>query len=268
MKLVDIQIREFGDIELLDPESHEIGFKDICILKTDYGMDYGRVLSKTKVSNRVQENAIGLKIMRKATPSDLEQIAQNRIRVKEALEICRNTVNHHKLPMRVLAGEFSFDRHKLVFYFTAPGRIDFRNLLPDLAASFKTRIDLRQIGARNEAKIIGGIAPCGKTQVCCTQFMKSFDTITTKMAKVQKLPVHQDKLLGLCGQLKCCLKFELDTYEELSKNLPKEGTRVSTKAGRGYILAQNILRQSLTIRLEDDRQMDFPLNEIHVLREG
>lgn len=268
MKLVDIQVREFGDIEPLDPEFYEIRFKDIFILKTDYGMDYGRIVSNVKVSNRIQENPLALKIIRKATPADLEQIAQNRTRVKTALETCRNTVDLHKLSMRVLASEFSFDRHKLVFYFTAPGRIDFRNLLHDLAASFKTRIDLRQIGSRNEAKIMGGIAPCGKTQVCCTQFMKSFDTITTKMAKVQRLPVHQDKLLGLCGQLKCCLKFELDTYEELSKNLPKEGTRVSTKSGRGYILAQDILRQSVTIRFEDDRQMDYPLDEITVLREG
>jgi cell fate regulator YaaT (PSP1 superfamily) len=167
-----------------------------------------------------------------------------------------------------LASEYSFDRNKLVFYFTAPGRVDFRNLVRDLASLFRTRIDLRQIGPRNEAKIIGGIAPCGKTQVCCTQFMKSFDTITTKMAKIQRLPVHQDKLLGLCGQLKCCLKFELDTYDELSRNLPKEGTRVSTKSGKGYILSQDILGQSVTIRLEDDRQMNCSLDEITVLREG
>jgi cell fate regulator YaaT (PSP1 superfamily) len=264
-------MREFGDVEFLDPASHEIHYKDVCILKTDYGLDYGSVVSNVKdvsVSNRISQDGAALKIIRKAGPSDLEQIAQNRVQVKSALNPCREKVSFHKLPMRILASEYSFDRNKLVFYFTAPGRVDFRNLVRDLASLFRTRIDLRQIGPRNEAKIIGGIAPCGKTQVCCTQFMKSFDTITTRMAKIQRLPVHQDKLLGLCGQLKCCLKFELDTYEELSRNLPKEGTRVSTKSGKGYILFQDILRQSVTIRLEDDRQMNCSLDEITVLREG
>jgi cell fate regulator YaaT (PSP1 superfamily) len=172
------------------------------------------------------------------------------------------------LPMKLLACEYSFDGEKLLFYFTAPERVDFRALVRELASIFKVRIELRQIGPRDEAKITGGIAPCGKTELCCTQFMKSFFPVTTRMAKIQRLPVHQEKLLGLCGQLKCCLKFELDTYEILSASLPKEGTRVSTKQGKGTILSVDVLRQWVLIRLEDDRQIRCMSDEVSVLREG
>lgn len=265
-KIIEVEMRDFGDVEICEPLSYELNFGQICILKTSYGFDYGKVISAGKSLNLSipTGDSSGMRIVRKATPSDLEQISKNRIQAKNAIPSCREKVLLHVLPMRVLASEYSFERQKIIFYYTAPGRVDFRGLLHDLAVLYKTRIELRQIGPRDEAKILGGIAPCGKTELCCTQFMKSFDTITTRMAKIQRLPVHQEKLLGLCGQLKCCLKFELDTYEELSKNIPKVGVLVSTRLGQGRIVADDILRQSVLVRLEDDRELIFPMDDVKV----
>ncbi len=265
---LEIQMRDFGRIESLDIGAQEINFGDICIVKSDYGLDYGKVVATSDHSKfRVQiSNEVPVyHLIRQATPADLEQIEKNRILAKDTLTPCRERIALHRLPIRVLSGEYSFDRHKLVFYFTAADRIDFRALVRDLATLFKARIDLHQIGARDEAKVIGGIAPCGKAEICCTQFMTHFDTITTKMAKVQRLPVHQEKLLGLCGQLKCCLKFELETYEELSKTMPDDGSYVVTKLGKGCILSGDILRQTVTVRLEDERHAQCPVSEITLM---
>lgn len=264
---MEIQLRDFGRVEFVDALTHDLRFSDICIVRSDYGLDYGKVTSGAKGDKgSLSYSALPTySILRRATPADLEQIEKNRTLAKNALTPCREKVLFHHLPMRILGSEYSFDRHKLIFYFTAGERVDFRVLVKDLASVFKVRIDLHQIGARDEAKIIGGIAPCGKIQICCAQFMTHFDAITTKMAKVQRLPVHQDKLLGLCGQLKCCLKFELDTYEELSKNMPEDGAIVSTKSGKGRVLNQDILRQRVTVRLEDDRYLECLVSEIILL---
>jgi len=265
---VEIRMREYGDVEVLDTELPELSFKDVCVLKTEYGTDYGRVVSHVKKSGlMIPAPEKPVKIIRKAAPADMEQISKNRVQAVRALKICREKAGQYLLPMKLLACEYSFDGEKLLFYFTAPERVDFRSFVRELASIFKVRIELRQIGPRDEAKIIGGIAPCGKTDLCCTQFMKSFFPVTTRMAKIQRLPVHQEKLLGLCGQLKCCLKFELDTYEILSASLPKEGTRVSTKQGKGIILSVDVIRQWVLIRLEDDRQVRCMSDEVSVLRE-
>ncbi len=261
-------MRDFGRIEFLDIGTQEINFGDICIVRSDYGLDYGKVVAssdRSKFHVQFSSEIPVYHLIRQATPADLEQIEKNRILAKDTLMPCREKISLHRLPMRVLSGEYSFDRHKLVFYFTAADRIDFRALVRDLATLFKARIDLHQIGARDEAKLMGGIAPCGKAQVCCTQFMTHFDTITTKMAKVQRFPVHQEKLLGLCGQLKCCLKFELETYEELSKIMPDDGAYVVTKLGKGRVLSGNILRQMVTVRLDDERYAECSVNEITLM---
>ncbi|MBI1871499.1 MAG: stage 0 sporulation protein [Chlamydiae bacterium] len=263
---MQVRLREFGKVLSTDSSDQKLNFGDICIVKIDYEIDYGKIVSNKKALSEEGSFQGVVKILRKATSSDLEQIEQNRRQSKSAVETCREKVDQHRLPMRIFGCEFSFDRQKIIFYFTAAGRVDFRNLVRDLASVFKARIDLHQLGPRDEAKMIGGIAPCGKTEVCCTQFMGRFETITTRMAKIQRLPVRQEKLLGLCGQLKCCLKFELDTYEELSKSFPEEGTRVSTKLGRGRIMDQDILRQRVIMRLEDDRQVSLSLDEITVLK--
>ncbi|MBI1882717.1 MAG: stage 0 sporulation protein [Chlamydiae bacterium] len=262
-----VRMRDFGRLEEVENSLGAVQHGELFILRTQYGLDYGKGVSLSrKEASQDHEYHPRPVMVRQATPSDMEKIEQNRRDLKSSLQICRDQVYAHHLPMKVLTGEYSLERQKMVFYFTSPGRVDFRELVRALAASFKTRIELYQLGPRDGAKVVGGIAPCGKTQLCCTQFMRSFEAITTRMAKVQRLPVRQEKLLGLCGQLKCCLKFELDAYAAFSKDLPKEGAKVSTQFGKGYILVQNILKKSVTVRLEDDREVHVSVDELTVLR--
>jgi cell fate regulator YaaT (PSP1 superfamily) len=190
------------------------------------------------------------KIMRLANDNDLKQIAENRTKAKEASSACLKKIEEHKLDMKLVHAEYSFDRSKIIFYFTASGRVDFRNLVKDLAKIFKARIELRQIGVRDEAKFFGGFGPCGR-ELCCAKFLKDFEPVTIKMAKEEGLPLNPPKISGLCGRLMCCLSYEYETYKILSKGLPREGERIHTAQGKGKVLSVNVFKRTANVELED-----------------
>ena len=190
------------------------------------------------------------KVMRKANPWDMHQIEKNKKKIGEVMDACSKKIQERRLPMKLIDAEFSFDRSKIIFYFTAEGRVDFRDLVKDLANAFKARIELKQIGVRDEAKILGGLGPCGRA-LCCATYLKDFEPVTIKMAKEQNLPLNPTKISGLCGRLMCCLGYEHKTYKELMKGLPREGEQLKTAKGTGKIVSVNALKRSVTVELED-----------------
>jgi len=192
--------------------------------------------------------------VRAATAADLKQVEENRAKAKEAYSTCVKKIAEHKLGMKLVQAEYSFDRSKIIFYFTADGRIDFRELVKELAKIFKARIEMRQIGVRDEAKLFGGFGSCGR-ELCCARFLKDFEPVTIKMAKEEGLPLNPPKISGLCGRLMCCLSFEYETYKILSKGLPREGEQVHTQQGKGKVLGVNVFKRSATVELEDGTQV-------------
>ena len=219
VKVVGVRFKEAGKIYYFSPGELEINQGDAVIVETARGGEYGDVVIGQK---EVEDNEIiqPLKeVMRKAEPEDKVIVAENRQKEKEAFEICLEKIDNHKLPMKLIDVEYTFDRKKVIFYYTAPGRVDFRELVKDLAAVFRTRIELRQIGVRDEAKMIGGLGPCGRG-LCCATFLGDFAPVSIKMAKKQSLSLNPSKISGVCGRLMCCLRYEYDVYEEGGLGLP------------------------------------------------
>ncbi|HHW91703.1 MAG TPA: stage 0 sporulation family protein [Firmicutes bacterium] len=263
-KVVGIRFKPAGKIYYFDPGDLVLQPGQDVIVETARGLEYGEVV----VGNReVDEGEIvsPLKpVVRLATPEDQKQVALNRKREKEAFEICLEKIGAHKLPMKLIDVEYSFDNNKIIFYFTADGRVDFRELVRDLAAVFRTRIELRQIGVRDEAKMLGGLGPCGRV-LCCRTFQGEFEPVSIRMAKEQNLSLNPAKISGLCGRLMCCLKYESEVYEEARAALPKEGSRVITPEGRGKITEVNVLKNTVTVKLhEGGVPLEFPVEEIQV----
>jgi len=193
-------------------------------------------------------------------------VDENKQAAQEAYEVCNDKVNEHQLDMKLVDVEYTFDRNKVIFYFTADGRVDFRELVKDLAAIFRTRIELRQIGVRDEAKMLGGIGPCGR-MLCCSTFLGDFDPVSIKMAKDQNLSLNPTKISGLCGRLMCCLKYENDEYESAKEALPDLGEIIETPQGKGKVVGLNILERVLQIELkEQERVLEYTLDEI--IKEG
>lgn len=229
---------------------------DYVIVEYDRGLDYGQIVSPKDASSDTHSKEPIKKIVRIATDSDLKQIEENRAKAKEAFNTCLKKIEEHKLDMKLVHAEYSFDRSKIIFYFTASGRVDFRSLVKDLAKIFKVRIELRQIGVRDEAKLFGGFGPCGR-ELCCAKFLKDFEPVTIKMAKEEGLPLNPPKISGLCGRLMCCLYFEYETYRILSKGLPREGERIHTSDGRGKVIGVNVFKRIATVELEDGKQIEI-----------
>ena len=197
------------------------------------------------------------KVIRKANPWDMNQVDKNKKKIKEVMESCSRKIKDRKLTMKLIYAEFSFDRSKIVFYFTAEGRVDFRDLVKDLASAFKTRIELKQIGVRDEAKMLGGLGPCGRA-LCCATHLKDFEPVTIKMAKEQNLPLNPTKISGLCGRLMCCLGYEYSTYKDLMKGMPREGEIVKTPKGNAKVIGINALKRVAMVELEDGSQIEVP----------
>lgn len=265
-KIVGIRFRNFGKVYYFDPKNIDFKKGDGAIVETTRGVEYGTV----SIANKdVPDNEIvqPLKpVIRKATEKDTDINLRNLQKTPEAKKIAEGLIEKHKLKMKLIDAEFTFDGSKVVFYFTAPTRIDFRDLVKDLAAAFHIRIELRQVGIRDEAKILGGIAPCGR-EVCCKGCMPDFKKVTIKMAKVQGLSLNPGKISGLCGRLMCCLEYENCYYSEVYKKMPKVGGTVKTPEGSGIVVANNML--TLNVRVKIDKgdgalvYKDFPLNEIN-----
>jgi cell fate regulator YaaT (PSP1 superfamily) len=228
---------------------------DYVIVEHDRGHDYGQVVSLKQIPSSGEKLPIK-KILRLAQPEDLKQIEENRAKSKEAYNTCSRKITEHKLEMKLVQAEYSFDRSKIVFYFTSNGRVDFRELVKDLAKIFKARIELRQIGVRDETRFFGGFGPCGR-ELCCATFLKDFEPVTIKMAKEEGLPLNTPKISGICGRLMCCLNYEYDTYKILAKGLPREGERVSVGNVKGKVLSVNVFKRTVMVEQEDGTQAEI-----------
>ncbi len=264
-KIVGVRFRNFGKVYYFDPKNITFKKGDGVIVETSRGVEYGYVsIANKEVPN--EEIVQPLKsVIRKATEKDIETNAKNLAKTPEAKKTAEELIEKHKLKMKLIDAEFTFDGTKVVFYFTAPTRIDFRDLVKDLAAAFHIRIELRQVGIRDEAKILGGIAPCGR-EVCCKGCMPDFKKVTIKMAKIQGLSLNPAKISGLCGRLMCCLEYENDYYAGVYKKMPKVGGTVKTPEGNGTVVSNNML--TLTIKVKIEKQdgvvlyKDFPVSEV------
>ncbi|WHY86383.1 stage 0 sporulation family protein [Neobacillus novalis] len=264
--VVGVRFKKAGKIYYFDPGDLSIEKDDFVIVETVRGVEYGRAVIARK---QVEDHDVVLplkKVVRIADQKDRMIVEENKQAAQEAYEVCNEKVNEHQLDMKLVDVEYTFDRNKIIFYFTADGRVDFRELVKDLAAIFRTRIELRQIGVRDEAKMLGGIGPCGR-MLCCSTFLGDFDPVSIKMAKDQNLSLNPTKISGLCGRLMCCLKYENDEYESAKEALPDLGEIIETPQGRGKVVGLNILERVLQVELkEQERVLEYTLDEI--IKEG
>lgn len=264
-KVIGVRFRTAGKVYFFDPLQLEIKRGDHVIVETARGIEFGTVVAG---AHEVEDDKViqPLKpVMRIAGERDIEQEAANKEKEKEAFKICKEKILKHGLEMKLIDAEYTFDNNKVLFYFTADGRIDFRQLVKDLASVFKTRIELRQIGVRDETKILGGIGICGRT-LCCHTYLSEFAPVSIKMAKEQNLSLNQTKISGVCGRLMCCLKNEQETYEELNRNLPGIGDIVTTPQGiTGTVQSVNVLRQmvKIVVDVNDEKEIqEFPVRDL------
>ncbi|MBD7986037.1 stage 0 sporulation family protein [Sporosarcina sp. Sa2YVA2] len=261
-KVVGVRFKKAGKIYYFDPLDNMLDIDDYVIVETARGIEYGKVASLVR---EVDENDVVLplkKIIRKARMEDEAQVEENRLDAEQAFVKCVEKIREHELDMKLVDVEYTFDRNKIVFYFTAEGRVDFRNLVKDLAAIFRTRIELRQIGVRDEAKMLGGIGPCGR-MLCCSTFLGDFEPVSIKMAKDQNLSLNPSKISGLCGRLMCCLKYENDEYEKAKSLMPDVGERIQTPDGPGKVVGLNLLERLLQVSLKDqDQVLEYSWEEI------
>lgn len=250
-KVVGIRFRQAGKIYYFDPGNLDLSLSQWVIVETSRGLEYGEIVQEIK---EVDDNEIvpPLRLVRRvATAGDHRQIEENREKEKEAMKTCQEKIVKHGLDMKLVDVEYTFDHNKIIFYFTAEGRVDFRELVRDLAAVFRTRIELRQIGVRDEAKLLGGLGPCGRP-LCCSTFLGDFGSVSIRMAKEQNLSLNPTKISGICGRLMCCLRYEADHYECARKGCPALGEQVSTPHGEGKVLSLNILKETVMVGMQED----------------
>ena len=256
VKIIGVRFRNVGKIYYFNPKNYKVKVGDHVIVETARGVEYGRVVLEPR-SVKEDEVVHPLKeVLRVATKEDEDHEAENRQKEKEAFKICKKKIREHGLEMKLIDAEYTFDNNKVLFYFTADGRIDFRELVKDLAAVFRTRIELRQIGVRDETKIRGGIGICGRP-LCCSTYLTEFAAVSIKMAKEQNLSLNPTKISGVCGRLMCCLTNEEETYEVLNSQLPSVGDNVTTSDGlTGTVHSLSVLRRlvKVIVNLENDEK--------------
>ena len=249
-KIVGVRFKKPGKIYFFDPQDLEINMGDKVIVETAMGEEFGEVvinkreLPEEKIANPLK------KVIRIATPEDIKSMEMYKSKEPEALKICEEKIKKHQLDMYLTDVEYKFDGSKILFYFTADGRIDFRDLVKDLASIFKTRIELRQIGVRDEVRRIGGNGVCGR-ELCCCSFLGNFETVSIKMAKEQNISLNPSKISGNCGRLMCCLKYEQEAYEDKLKHLPRVGAIVKTEDGEGIVDNVEILKEQVKVKFKD-----------------
>ena len=268
-EVVDIQFRAGQKVYYFDPAGHTCKAGDHVIIDTARGPEYG-ICAAGNHSIPMKDVVAPLRcVLRLATAEDERTVARNRAEEKRAFDICMQKIDEHGLDMQLVSAEYAFDGSKILFFFTADERVDFRELVKNLASVFHTRIELRQIGVRDKAKMVGGLGICGRP-FCCASFLDDFQPVSIKMAKTQNLSLNPTKISGTCGRLMCCLKYEQDAYEDLLRNAPKAESFVDTPEGRGTVTEVNLLRQTVKVRMEDDPETvsSFSVEEIAVLRNG
>ena len=250
IKIVGVRFKNAGKIYYFDPVELEVEKSIDVVVETARGLEYGTVVVGPKEIDESELVSPLKPIIRIATDEDRQVYLENKEKAKETFELCQQKIKEHDLNMFLIDCEYTFDRNKLIFYFTAEGRIDFRELVKDLASVFRTRIELRQIGVRDEVKRIGGNGVCGRELCCCT-FLNNFETVSIKMAKEQNIALNPSKISGKCGRLMCCLKYEQDVYSEKLSRLPKVGALVKTESGEGTVESVEVLKEVLKVKIKD-----------------
>ncbi len=262
-KIVGVRFREGGKIYDFDPGHFVLSVGDYVMVKTEKGFTVGKVVTPPR---RIDDETVFpelKKIFRLATEEDLKQYEEMLQKEKKAFDFCRERIEARGLPMRLVMVESLYDGSKITFYFTADGRVDFRELVKDLVKEFHTRIELRQVGVRNQAKMIGGIGSCGR-ELCCSGFMREFHPVSIKMAKEQNLSLNPSKISGACGRLMCCLKFEYESYMESKRGMPKLGKKIDTPMGRGKVIRQNIINKTVTVSLDSGSEVEFTMEDLGI----
>lgn len=246
--VIGVRFKKAGKIYYFDPDNIDTSDAKFVIVETARGVEFGSlVINKREIS---EEDVIAplKKVLRVATDEDIHVHEENQSKKAETFAICSEKIKHHQLEMKLIDVEYTFDNNKVIFYFTSDGRVDFRELVKDLASVFRTRIELRQIGVRDEAKMINGIGTCGK-RLCCANWLGDFEPVSIKMAKDQNLSLNPTKISGICGRLMCCLKYEHEVYLELKKGMPKDGEVVKTPQGKAVVMNTQTIREQVKVRL-------------------
>lgn len=259
--VVGVRFKQAGKIYYFDPTGFDLKPGMNVIVETARGIEFGQVMIGPK---EVPDEKVTLplkKVLRIATPEDEKQLLENEEKEKRAFGICLQKIEQHQLEMKLVDVEYTFDRSKIIFYFTADGRVDFRELVKDLAAVFRTRIELRQIGVRDEAKMLGGLGPCGRP-LCCASFLGDFEPVSIKMAKEQNLSLNPVKISGICSRLMCCLKYESSSYRDAKSDLPLVGSRVRVDEREGKIVGNNPLKESLIVEFDDGSRKELLLADV------
>lgn len=260
-RIVQVKLRESGRVQAYDCGEQDFPVGTEVIVEADRGEDYGMVITPPRARNGEEGGRPMSGVVRKTTEEDALAISRNREEAARAKDLCVRKIAERRLSMKLIEVECSFDRSRIIFYFTAEGRIDFRGLVRDLAGKLKTRIELRQIGVRDEARLLGGIGCCGR-QLCCATFLKDFNAVNIRMAKSQQLPLNSSKVSGLCGRLLCCLRYEYESYKQYQKGMPRKGMRVSTSEGNGYVTDVDLLQRMVKVELKGGRVVNLPVDEI------
>ena len=269
IEIISVRFKESGKQYYFNPDGRKFQVGDGVIVETARGTEYGQCVQENTMIDEIELTAPLRPVVRAATPEDELTLEKNKEKEKKAFEICQKKIAEHGLDMKLVEAEYSFEGNKVLFFFTSDGRVDFRDLVKDLAATIHARIELRQIGVRDEAKMLGGLGICGRP-FCCAQFMGEFQPVSIKMAKTQNLSLNPTKISGTCGRLMCCLKYEQDAYEDLVKHAPKQESFVETPDGAGTVSSVNLLRQTVNVRLENapEQPKCYHNCELCVIRNG
>ena len=266
-EVIGVRFKKVGKVYYFDPAGIVVKNGQPVIVETSRGTECGEVVMPNREMAEEQITAPLKKMLRIATPADLKIVEENEKFEKEAFNICEEKIKKHQLEMKLVAVEYTFDHNKLLFYFSADGRVDFRDLVKDLASVFRVRIELRQIGVRDEAKMVGGLGVCG-CPLCCNTFLDSFQPVSINMAKDQGLSLNPTKISGTCGRLMCCLKYENDAYQDLIKHAPQVGSLVETPQGKGVVIENALIKETCKVRLNSapDTPAVFPVAQCRVLK--
>lgn len=270
-EVIGVRFKEVGKVYYFDPDNKKLKQNDTVIVETSRGVECGRVAIPNKDVPDEEIVHPLKKLIRIATKEDRRRLEDNARKEKEAMKICEQKIADHGLEMKLVDVEYTFDNSKILFYFTADGRVDFRALVKDLASVFRTRIELRQIGVRDESKMLGGLGVCGRP-FCCSSFLGEFHPVSIKMAKEQGLSLSPTKISGTCGRLMCCLKYEQEAYTDLLKHTPKVGAIVKTPLGRGLVVESNLLSRTLKVKMDntpdDAAPQTFKVREVRIVKDG
>lgn len=268
--IIGVKFKGAGKVYYFDPDEAILNAGDYVVVETSRGTECGTVTFGNREINDDGLNRPLKKIIRPATAEDIAHLEDNRKKEEKAYGICLKKIIEHNLKMKLVTVEYTFDNNKILFYFTADGRVDFRELVKDLAGIFRTRIELRQIGVRDESKMLGGLGICGR-EFCCKGFLSDFQPVSIKMAKEQGMSLNPVKISGTCGRLMCCLKYEQEAYSDLLKKTPKIGAYVSTPDGKGTVVDQNLIKGILNIQLQknpDSPPKSYKVNEVKLIKDG